>query len=433
MRPSKRIAISVVDLNTLDDSPSPSEVTGLKAETELDFIFQQMAKYPPLKPEEERQITRKIFDCKIKVLTAIATTEPTFIHYLNIMIELADDANQSDQEFDEFEDDEESSTRFEHYLNSVKDSVGQKRKFSEFKSMVLVLKKLCMEIYSIKSPLKYEAKKEEITQVLAEINFSWSRLEKDGLFEMLSPKDQNLLEFRRTVDKMFNHNLRLSVDVAKHFFSFNGHHADLIQEANRGLLVSIQRFDPRRGFKFSTFAYRWIKQHVGRFASQFWTIRVPVHMNEKLFALRSMEKDHPEWGEEQLAEKMKCTVEHVRKLRLIRHQTTVSYLDEPVNNDPSKDGADTIGTFMTDPDVNVEQAILDVITHDQMVKIMKERLTAREYEIMARRLGLEDYDEETLDQIGKFFRVSRERICQLEKEAITKLRSLKFFQQLRIA
>lgn len=430
MKPSKKIADLAVDLNTLEDLPSSSAETGLKAETDLDYIFQQMSKHPPLKVEEEKLITRKIFDAKIQLLTSIAIQEPIFIYYLDLMIESPDIGDENEDE--EFED-EENSPNFEHYLNSEKDSNGNNHRFSVFKKRILKLRDACVQILTIKSERKFNEQKLLISQMIEGLNFSWSKLEKDGFVSLISQDDPNYRVFRFYVNKMFNHNLRLSVSVAKHYFFLNSNHADLVQEANRGLLLSIQRFDPRRGYKFSTFAVRWIRQYVGRFASQFWTIRVPVHMYEKIADLKSRERKHPDWNEEQLAKDMECTVDYVRKLQLIRSQTQVTSLDEPINNDPSRDGADTLGSFIADADNDVEKAILDVITHDQMVKIMKERLTEREYEIMARRLGLEDHDEETLEQIGSFFQVSRERIRQLEKAAVIKLRSLKFFQQMRIA
>lgn len=428
---SKKLAESVIELNFENGSASDNKDIDMKMESDLDYISRYMRKYPILKMDQEKLITGKIFESKIKILTAIAANEPIFLYYLDIMIKSTDVAEQNKSDVDEFLEDEDSPF-FENYLNSEKDNFGKERKFSEFRSQIIQLKNLCFQLHSIRTVKLYDLKLKEVASKFEEINFSWTKLQKDGLLELVPSGDQNYLDYRTQFNTMFNHNMRLAIDVAKNYFPFNSNRADLVQEANRGLMKAIERFDPRRGFKFSTFAFPWVKQYVGRFASQFWTIRVPVHMYEKISKLRSIEREHPEWNEEQIAKELHGTVEYVRKLRLIKSQSYVASLDEPLNNDPSKDGADTLGTFITDLDANVEKVILDVMTHDEIVKIMKERLTAREYEIMARRLGFEDREEETLEQIAIFFQLSRERIRQLEVAAIKKLRNIKFFQQLRL-
>lgn len=408
--------------------------SGLAAETEMDYMIQRLSHYPLFSESEEKDLTWKIFEGKIAILTNLAVSEPIFTDYLDIMISCSDSVSQEDSDDSVEDDDDEpvASRYFTRYLNAEKDDLGKEREFIDFKKKILELKTLCLEIQTIVNPPEWESKRLQITELLTEISFSWSQLKKDKLFDLVEKDDSTWLALRKNIDKMVYHNMRLSISIAKKYFLFDKHHADLIQEANRGLMTAVDRFDPRKGFRFSTYAIRWIKQMVQRRHSQFWTIRVPVHLADKITALKTLERKNPEWSESQIVKHFGYTAEYLDKLRLINRQTNVISLDEPVNNDPSKDGSDTIGTFTSDPNNNLEKTILEVITHDEIVKLMKAKLTPREYDIMSRRLGLEDRDEETLEVIGGFFKLSRERIRQIEQAAIKKLRGLKYFQQLQI-
>jgi RNA polymerase primary sigma factor len=277
----------------------------------------------------------------------------------------------------------------------------------------------------------------QLTAIAKEVQSEYKRVESEiGItIDELKDKWERITRARTLIseatDTLINHNLRLVINIAKNYIGRGLSLLDLIQEGNIGLMRAIDKFDYKRGFKFSTYATWWIRQAVTRaIMDQGKTIRVPVHMMDFYSKVSKAARElRQELGNEpsqkEIAKKLGVSTGKIEEVFRVSQDTIA--LQTPIN-----DNGTTIEEFISDKDSTDPYSDTERINVTERILKVLNTLTPREAEIIRRRFGIGFEKDQTLEEVGRQFSITRERVRQIEYRALRKLQHPKRRNELRV-
>jgi RNA polymerase primary sigma factor len=401
-----------------------------KTEDIVQTYFHSMGNISILKRNEEIELAQNLEEGK-EIIRGIVTALPL---YKNLETTLAGQGKEDLNNAEEKEEDGKTNEALEMSLEVLDDLMLEiglaERKIAKYGNLK-GLKKL------IKKNKSRDINPSQLNVIAKEVQDGYKHVESEvGIkIDELKEKWNSITRARILVseakDKLINHNLRLVINIAKHYIGRGLSLLDLIQEGNIGLMRAIDKFDYKRGFKFSTYATWWIRQAVTRaLMDQAKTIRVPVHMMDFHSKVTKASRElirqlGREPSKEEIAKRLEVSTEKIVEVSRAL-QDTIS-LQTPLGDEGL-----TIEEFISDNDSPTPYSDTERnnVT-EQILKVLK-TLTPREAEIIRRRFGIGFEKDQTLEEVGRQFSITRERVRQIEYRALRKLQHPKRRKELKV-